>query len=120
MDRIEVDAGTQTRYRILPDTDVFRPPSIPATEHPWLFPERTYECEVRLVDEEEGGYSVYVPELPGVVSEGDTYEQAISNIREALAAALRVYCDSDQPIPWDKADKPRKSDERCSWVTVDV
>ena len=34
-------------------------------------------------DEEQGGYSVYIPALPGCISEGDTFEQAVENIREA-------------------------------------
>lgn len=120
MTRIDVDAGTLTSRRILPDTDGLDPSSIPADAGAWLFPERTYECEVRLVDEEEGGYSVYVPELPGVVSEGDTREETINNIREALSAALRVYHEAGQPVPWDKTDKPLEASERRAWLTVDV
>ena len=34
--------------------------------------------------QEEGGYAVYVPELPGCVSQGDTEKEALSNIREAM------------------------------------
>jgi predicted RNase H-like HicB family nuclease len=33
---------------------------------------------------DEGGYSVYVPELPGCISEGDTLDEARRNIREAI------------------------------------
>jgi hypothetical protein len=33
----------------------------------------------------DGGYHVYVPELPGLHTEGDTLEEAISNAEEALA-----------------------------------
>jgi len=32
----------------------------------------------------EGGYTVYVPALPGCISEGDTFEKAIANIKEAV------------------------------------
>ncbi len=32
----------------------------------------------------EGGYTVYVPSLPGCVSEGDSLEEALENIREAI------------------------------------
>ena len=32
----------------------------------------------------EGGYTVYVPSLPGCISEGDTLEEALENIREAI------------------------------------
>lgn len=38
---------------------------------------------VTLETAEKGGYTVYVPALPGCTSEGDTFEEAIRNIREA-------------------------------------
>jgi predicted RNase H-like HicB family nuclease len=41
-------------------------------------------------DEEQGGYTVYIPALPGCISEGDTFEQAADNIREAAALYLEV------------------------------
>jgi len=37
---------------------------------------------------EEGGYTVYVPSLPGCISEGNTKEEALSNIREAIELYL--------------------------------
>ncbi len=33
---------------------------------------------------EEGGYTVFVPSLPGCISEGDTTEEALKNIEEAI------------------------------------
>ncbi|GIV07187.1 MAG: hypothetical protein KatS3mg017_0389 [Fimbriimonadales bacterium] len=42
-----------------------------------------------LEPSEEGGYTVYVPALPGCISEGDTIEQALQNIREAIALYLK-------------------------------
>lgn len=46
---------------------------------------------VVLEPQEEGGFTVYVPSLPGCVSEGDTKEEALSNIREAI----ELYLESD-------------------------
>jgi len=37
---------------------------------------------------DEGGYTIYVPALPGCISEGDTMEEALSNIREAIELYL--------------------------------
>jgi predicted RNase H-like HicB family nuclease len=37
---------------------------------------------------DEGGYTAYVPALPGCISEGDTLEQARQNIREAIELYL--------------------------------
>jgi len=40
--------------------------------------------------QEEGGFTVYVPKLPGCVSEGETYNEAFDNIKEALELYLSV------------------------------
>ena len=38
--------------------------------------------------EEDGGYSVVVPTLPGCVSQGDTFEEAVENIKEPIELYL--------------------------------
>jgi len=43
---------------------------------------------VILEPSEEGGYTAVVPSLPGCVSEGDTREEALKNIREAIELYL--------------------------------
>ena len=45
---------------------------------------------VVLEEAEEGGYTVSVPALPGCISEGDTYEDALENIRDAIALYVRA------------------------------
>ena len=42
------------------------------------------EVEFALEPQEEGGYHVYAPDLPGLHTQGDSLEQAIDNAREAL------------------------------------
>jgi len=44
--------------------------------------------KVVLEPSDEGGYTVYVPSLPGCVSEGETKEEALANIREAIELYL--------------------------------
>lgn len=46
------------------------------------------EINVVLEKQEEGGYTAYIPSLPGCVSQGETKEEAIVNIREAIALYL--------------------------------
>ncbi|HLP48727.1 MAG TPA: type II toxin-antitoxin system HicB family antitoxin [Candidatus Kapabacteria bacterium] len=40
--------------------------------------------KVILEPSDEGGYTVYVPSLPGCISEGETREEALKNIHEAI------------------------------------
>jgi predicted RNase H-like HicB family nuclease len=44
--------------------------------------------EVILEPSDEGGYTVYVPSLPGCISEGNTKEEALANIKEAIELYL--------------------------------
>ena len=44
--------------------------------------------KVVLEPSEEGGYTVYVPSLPGCISEGETIEEAMTNIQEAIELYL--------------------------------
>ena len=46
------------------------------------------KLKVILEPSEEGGYTVYAPSLPGCISEGDTKEEALRNIREAVELYL--------------------------------
>ena len=44
--------------------------------------------KIYLEPSEEGGYTAIVPSLPGCISEGDTKEEALENIREAIELYL--------------------------------
>ena len=48
---------------------------------------------------EEGGYWVEVPALPGCFSQGETVEEALKNVREAIEAHLQALCEEGQEIP---------------------
>jgi predicted RNase H-like HicB family nuclease len=39
-----------------------------------------------LTDEDGGGYAAIVPDLPGCMSDGETPEEAMANVRDAIAA----------------------------------
>lgn len=59
-----------------------------------------FECCVCLVAEEDGGYSVYMPYLPGVASQGETEAEALDNISEAFRGVVAVYRENNEAIPW--------------------
>ncbi len=46
------------------------------------------KLKIVLEPSEEDGYTVYVPSLPGCISEGDTREEALTNIKEAIELYL--------------------------------
>jgi predicted RNase H-like HicB family nuclease len=51
------------------------------------------KLRVVLEPSDEGGYTIYVPSLPGCVSEGDTEEEALVNIRDAIELYLEPVDD---------------------------
>ena len=55
--------------------------------------------KVILEPSDEGGFTVYVPSLPGCVSEGDSREEALKNIR----AAIELYL---EPVEDDASFTP--------------
>lgn len=51
------------------------------------------EIKIVLEKQPEGGYTAFVPSLPGCVSEGDTREEATKNIKEAIELYLEADID---------------------------
>jgi len=59
--------------------------------------ERQREYEVILSPEAEGGFSVFVPELPGVATQGDTRDEALAMAKEAIEGYLEVMAADGLP-----------------------
>jgi antitoxin HicB len=60
---------------------------------------RAYRVPVILTVQPEGGFTVISPLLPGLVTEGDSIEEALDNTRDALLATLELYEDTGRPLP---------------------
>jgi antitoxin HicB len=71
-----------------------------------------------LPDVEAGGYTVEVPSLPGVVTEGDTREEALANAREAISLFLEDMVADGEAIPEERAP-PEIAEVEVS-ITTDV
>ena len=50
------------------------------------------EIKIVLEEQEGGGFTVYVPSLPGCISQGENVRQALRNVREAI----ELYLDFDE------------------------
>ena len=58
-----------------------------------------FKVPLVLTAQPEGGYTVTSPALPELVTEGETPEDALLNVRDALMAVLEIYEDLGKPFP---------------------
>ncbi|MDP2743480.1 MAG: type II toxin-antitoxin system HicB family antitoxin [Dehalococcoidia bacterium] len=56
-----------------------------------------------LEPNEAGGYTVSVPLLPGCISEGDTKEEALANVKEAIELYMESLEADGEPIPSEES-----------------
>ena len=58
-----------------------------------------YKVTFIFTPQPEGGYTVTCKELPGLVTEGDSVDEALANLKDAFAATLELYEDLGRPLP---------------------
>jgi predicted RNase H-like HicB family nuclease len=54
---------------------------------------------INLEKNEDGGYTVTVPVLPGCITQGDTWEEAVVNAQEAISGYIDTLKELGKPIP---------------------
>ncbi len=59
--------------------------------------------KVVLEPNESGGYTVHVPILPGCISEGDSKNEALTNIKEAIELYIESLEEDGEPIPSEES-----------------
>ncbi len=52
-----------------------------------------------LFDEDGGGFAAIVPDLPGCMSDGDTPEEALANVQDAIRAWIEAAHDLGRSVP---------------------
>jgi antitoxin HicB len=52
-----------------------------------------------LTPQPEGGFTVTSPALPELITEGDSIEEVLVNVHDALKAALELYQELGKPVP---------------------
>lgn len=73
-------------------------------------------------DQEDGGYCVTFPDLPGCITQGDTKEEAMLRAQEAMGLYLEPdgATDPEYPHPSDIDDVEQPSAGFISYVTANV
>lgn len=79
--------------------------------------ETAYRCCV-LLSPEDGGYCVRAADLAGVVSEGDTVDQAVQNIKDAYAGAIESYRAHGDAVPWLVPPRNPEENEQSLWIEL--
>ncbi len=52
-----------------------------------------------VVEKDQNGYFAYAPELQGCYTQGDTYEEVIANIRDAIKLHIEDRLANDERLP---------------------
>lgn len=58
-----------------------------------------YKIPLVFSPQPEGGYTVTSPLLPELITEGDTFDEAMANVQDALAAVIETYQDLGRTLP---------------------
>jgi antitoxin HicB len=58
-----------------------------------------YKLPLVLTPQPEGGYTVTSPLLPELITEGDSMEEALENVKDALVAVVEAYHDLGRALP---------------------
>jgi len=66
----------------------------------WYYASMTFPV---IVHESEYGFDAYCPTLPGCVSQGDTFDEALANVK----IAIKEYLEAIEIVEEGKADKSR-------------
>ena len=67
------------------------------------------KLKVVIHDAEEGGYWAEVPAIPGCATEGDTFEELLANLYEAVEGCLAV-----------EVEEPKKTDGKSRMMEISV
>ena len=64
---------------------------------------------INLEKNEDGGYTVTVPALPGCVTQGDTWEEAVAHAQEAISGYIDTLQELNKPVPLEVPVKLAKA-----------
>ena len=62
---------------------------------------QTLNYRIRLLKEDDGGYTVIIPALPGCVTFGETIDEAIAMAKEAIEGYIEILKELGKEVPKD-------------------
>jgi predicted RNase H-like HicB family nuclease len=98
----------------------------PTTNSAMLFDDATwkqtsYRCLVCLIPEEDGTWSAVVLNLPGAGSCGQTKDEALGNVREAITGLIESYTEDGETIPWKNPTSEKiPNTAELTWIVVNA
>ncbi|MBI5479466.1 MAG: type II toxin-antitoxin system HicB family antitoxin [Deltaproteobacteria bacterium] len=75
-----------------------------------------YKIPLVLTPQPEGGYTVTSPDLPEMCTEGDTVDEALENVRDALKAVVETYEDLGRQLPASLRQDPHDAAIRFDYL----
>jgi antitoxin HicB len=75
-----------------------------------------YKLPLIFEPQPEGGFTVTSPLLPELITEGDTFDDALENVRDALAAVIEIYRDAGRALPPDLIISDQNAEVRADMV----
>ena len=77
-----------------------------------------YKVPFVLTHQPEGGYTVTSPLLPELVTEGDTVDEALAHIQDAVCAVVELYEDLGKPLPASLRQSPEADAIRFEYAVA--
>ncbi len=86
---------------------------------PVKYDTKSIRVHIALVRESDGTFSAIALNLPGCGSCGDTEEEAIANVREAVVGVVESYATADD-VPWIESDEYEEIPDgaKLKWILV--
>jgi predicted RNase H-like HicB family nuclease len=76
-------------------------------------------CHVAIIKENDGAFSAIVLNLPGTGSCGDSSEEALANLQDAVKETIAAYDDAGEDVPWiTEYEVPQ--DAITKWILVNA
>jgi antitoxin HicB len=78
-----------------------------------------YKVPLVLNRQPDGGYTVTSPALPELITEGDSLEEVVEHVRDALRAVIEIYEDLGRPLPEHLGQDPRADSIQFEHLVVE-